>query len=79
MLPARFAPVLFSLFVSGFMSCVVSGISTLRVLGLSEGFFGAWMSSWTFSWAVAFPVIFFVAPLTRKLVERMVKKPGQGA
>ncbi|QBF29832.1 DUF2798 domain-containing protein [Thalassococcus sp. S3] len=72
MLPARFAPVLFGLILSGLMSCIVSGIATLRALGLAEGAFGAWMTSWAFSWAVAFPVVLIVAPVTRRLVAKLV-------
>lgn len=68
MFPARFAPVLFGLILSGLMSCMVSGIATTRALGLVDGFFGQWMSSWTLSWAVAFPVVLFVAPITRRIV-----------
>ncbi len=73
MIPARFAPVLFGLILSGMMSCMVSGIATLRVLGFVDGFFGQWMTSWSFSWAVAFPVVLIVAPITRKLVAKMTR------
>ena len=73
MLPARFAPVLFGFLVSGMMSCIVSGIATLKALGLVDGLFGAWMASWAFSWAIAFPTILVVAPLVRRLVARLTK------
>ncbi|MCE8007405.1 DUF2798 domain-containing protein [Aestuariivita sp.] len=73
MLPARFAPILFGFLVSGLMSCVVSGIATVKALGMVEGVFGAWMVSWSFSWAVAFPTILVVAPLVRRLVARLTK------
>lgn len=68
MFPARFAPILFGLILSGLMSCMVSGIATLRAVGLVPGLFSQWMTSWAFSWAVAFPVVLVVAPFTRKLV-----------
>lgn len=68
MFPARFAPVLFGFFLSGLMSSIVSGISTLRVAGLTPAFPAQWGASWLFSWAVAFPVVLIVAPLARKLV-----------
>jgi len=73
MFPARFAPVLFGLILSGLMSCMVSGIATTRALGLADGFFGQWMISWAFSWAVAFPVVLVVAPITRKLVAALTR------
>lgn len=75
MFPARFAPVLFGLILSGLMSCMVSGISTLRAVGLAEGFFAKWMTSWAVSWAVAFPVVLVVAPVTRRIVGLLVRAP----
>jgi hypothetical protein len=73
MIPARFAPVVFGFILSGLMSCMVSGIATVRALGLVQGFFGEWMSSWVFSWAIAFPVVLVVAPVTRRMVSVLVK------
>lgn len=73
MIPARFAPVLFGLILSGLMSCIVSGISTLRVLGLTDGVFGGWMMAWAYSWAVAFPTVLVVAPIARRMVARLVR------
>jgi len=73
MIPARYAPVLFGLMLSGMMSCVVSGIATLKALGFVDGLFLQWMSSWAFSWAVAFPTVLVVAPFARRTVARMTK------
>lgn len=71
MIPARFAPIVFGFMVSGMMSCVVSGIATLKALGFVEDLFSQWMSAWVFSWSVAFPTIWIVAPLVRRMVARM--------
>ena len=73
MIPARFAPVLFGLILSGLMSLLVSGVSTLRVTGLDAGFPGRWMGAWAFGWAVAFPTVLVVAPLARRLVARLTR------
>jgi len=73
MLPAKFAPILFSFILSIMMSCVVSGIATYNVLGLLDGFFNFWMMAWLKSWLVAFPSILVVAPLTRRLVGKLTK------
>ncbi len=73
MIPARFAPIVFGLMVSGLMSCVVSGIATLRALGFVDGIFGQWMTSWAFSWSVAFPTILIVAPIARRVVARVTR------
>ena len=72
MFPARFAPILFGLILSGLMSLMVSGLSTFRALGLVDGFFGTWMGNWAISWAIAFPVVLVVAPITRRIVAKLV-------
>ncbi|HYW55390.1 MAG TPA: DUF2798 domain-containing protein [Polaromonas sp.] len=74
MLPAKFAPALIALLLSGMMSLVVSGISTLRNAGLVEAFASLWMNAWMPSWLIAFPVVMVVAPLARRIVGTMVKK-----
>lgn len=68
MFPAKFAPMLFSLILSGLMSLLVSGISTLRAAGPVAGFAGIWLSAWLTAWLFAFPVVMLVAPLSRKAV-----------
>jgi hypothetical protein len=73
MIPARFAPVLFGLILSGLMSFIVSGVATFRALGLPPGFMLAWVGAWLPSWAVAFPVVLVVAPITRRIVAMLVK------
>jgi Protein of unknown function (DUF2798) len=76
MFPARFAPVLFGFILSGLMSCMVSGIATLRAVGLADGFGVQWMTSWVVSWGIAFPVVLVVAPITRKIVARLIRPAG---
>ncbi len=71
-LPARFAPALLGLVLSGLMSLVVSGIATWRVAGASPGFVQAWMGAWLAAWLVAFPVVLVVAPFARRLVVKVV-------
>ncbi|SFJ40664.1 DUF2798 domain-containing protein [Jannaschia pohangensis] len=71
MIPARFAPVLFGLILSGLMSLLVSGVATFRALGLIDGFIGLWLGAWLAAWAIAFPAVLIVAPITRRLVARL--------
>ncbi|MDQ1848835.1 DUF2798 domain-containing protein [Gemmobacter fulvus] len=78
MIPARFAPILFGLILSGLMSCIVSGIATLRALGAVDGFVAAWMGSWVVAWAIAFPTVLLVAPLTRRIVALLTAAPQRG-
>ena len=73
MIPARFAPIVFGFILSGLMSLMVSGIATFRALSSDEAFLPAWMGSWLSAWLVAFPAVLVVAPLTRRLVAKLVK------
>lgn len=73
MIPARFAPILFGLILSGLMSFIVSGLSTYRALGFVEGFVHIWTGNWAVSWAIAFPTVLVVAPITRKIVAKLVR------
>ncbi len=74
MIPARFAPMLFGLILSGLMSFVVSGIATLRAVGMGAGFADVWVNAWLTAWLFAFPIVLFAAPLTRRLVARMTRQ-----
>ncbi|MGB1234433.1 MAG: DUF2798 domain-containing protein [Planktomarina sp.] len=70
MIPTQFAPVLFGFILSGLMSCIVSGIATLRATGM-DFTLSLWGSSWITSWIVAFPAVLIVAPIARRLVTRL--------
>jgi hypothetical protein len=74
MISRKFEPVVFGLLLSGLMSLVVSGISTLSTLGLQAGFLGSWTRAWLTAWLIAFPVVLAAAPLVRRFVQRMVDR-----
>jgi hypothetical protein len=71
MIPKKYAPILFGLMLSGLMSLLVSGISTVRAIGMPPGFVGTWLGAWLTAWAIAFPSVLVVAPITRRLVDRL--------
>ena len=73
MFPQRAKPYLFGLILSGMMSSFVTLIATWRAIGLSDGFLGIWMGSWVTSWAVAFPLVLILAPLTHKIVAKLIR------
>lgn len=73
MIPQKLEPVLFGFILSGLMSFVVSGISTL-ITGPGSGFVGLWTSSWLTSWLFAFPIVLMAAPLTRRIVRGLIKQ-----
>ena len=71
MIPARYSHILFGFILSGLMSCIVSGLSTVRALGLGPHFPMLWAGNWAVSWALAFPTVLVVAPITRRIVARL--------
>lgn len=79
MLPARYAPVLFGIILSGLMSLLVSAISTLHAVGAGTGFLKVWISAWLTAWLVAFPAVLLAAPLTRRLVEQLIGSSRAGS
>jgi hypothetical protein len=71
-LPARYASLVLPFFLTCVMTCVVSGISTLRVAGIGPGVLGTWLVSWGMSWAVAYPTMLLVLPVVKKMVAALV-------
>lgn len=74
MIPRRFEPVLFGWVLSGLMSLVVSGISTLLAAGAAPGFARLWLGAWLAAWLVAFPVVLVAAPLARRAVQTLLAR-----
>jgi phosphotransferase system glucose/maltose/N-acetylglucosamine-specific IIC component len=74
--PHRWTPILVAFFLTCFMTFIVSGISTLRVMGFVPEMLDKWLSNWLFSWAVAFPFATFVLPMVRRLVALIVAPPA---
>ncbi len=81
MIPQRYEHVVFGLILSGLMSFIVSGISTVLALGFAPDFLMRWIGSWLPSWAVAFPAVLIVAPVARRIVGALVRRESaeQGA
>lgn len=69
----RQAPVVMALLLSIAMTMVVSGVSTLRGVGLGPGFMSVWLSAWGLSWVVAFPTLLVLLPLARTLTTALCR------
>lgn len=73
-IPNRFAPFLFPLLLSGFMTFLITGISMLRVLGIDAlvtnpgNFLQTWMKAYLSSWLIAYPILLLVIPIVRRMV-----------
>lgn len=73
-LPARSLSYVLPLIISIMMSCVVSGVATLRSIGFREDFFHVWLTAWPVSWIVAYPVLMLVLPLAKRIAFMIVEK-----
>jgi hypothetical protein len=74
-LPARYGAIVVPLILSILMTFIVSGISTVKSLGLSAGVLPAWLAAWGLSWVVAFPTLIVVLPFVRRLAAVVVEAP----
>ncbi|MEO0357560.1 MAG: DUF2798 domain-containing protein [Pseudomonadota bacterium] len=72
MIPVKYAHILFGFVLSGLMSCLVSGISTLRATG-ADFTLVLWGGNWIASWIVAFPAVLIVAPIARRVVAKLTR------
>lgn len=73
MIPARYAQVLFAFLLSIFMSFIITFVATIRTIGPESAFIPTWFGTWLSAWIVAFPTVMIVAPVTRRLVAKLVK------
>lgn len=74
-LPARFLLPVTGFILSGIMTIVISGISTLLALGPGAEFLARWPIAWISSWVIAFPTVLVVLPFVRRIVARIVAPP----
>lgn len=75
--PRRFESIAFGFLLSGFMSFLVSGLTTALAIGAGADFPSIWITSWISSWAVAFPSVLIVAPIVRKILGLIVKSSAE--
>ena len=58
---------------SFFMTFLVSGVATIRAIGLVPGVIGTWMVSWIISWAIAFPTMLVMMPRVRRWLGYLIE------
>ena len=71
-LPVRYAAVLTPFLLTGIMTGIISGISTLRALGFAPGVLVLWCEAWLLSWLVAFPLMTVLLPLVQRAVRLLL-------
>lgn len=72
-LPAPWARFVMPFFLSVVMTCVISGVSSLRGVGLTAAFVPLWLASWSLSWVFAYPTLLVVLPLARRATTAFVR------
>ena len=68
-----FGPSVFALIMSGIMSLFVTGVTTLKVVGVFDGFFGLWLNAWGLAWMIAFPTLLIGRPIVTRFVASLVQ------
>ncbi|MBV8407590.1 MAG: DUF2798 domain-containing protein [Alphaproteobacteria bacterium] len=71
-LPPHFHRAALAAGTSFFMTFLVSGVSTWRVLGWDTAMIRNWMASWMVSWAIAAPTMYFMMPVVRRAIGRLI-------
>lgn len=74
MIPRKFEPVLSGFILSGLMSVVVYGLSTLKITGPGPDFVVHWTGSWLTAGLFEFPIVLLAAPFARRIVHALVKQ-----
>ena len=78
-IPARHTWLVMPAVLALLMTFVVSGIATLRAIGLAPDFLTKWMGSWLISYIVAYPTLLTVQPIVRRIMGAIMEKPaGKG-
>jgi hypothetical protein len=73
-LPHHFHRAALAVGTSFFMTLLVSGVSTWRVLGWDAAMIRNWMISWMISWVIAAPTMYFMMPVVRRTIGRVVRE-----
>ena len=76
-LPPKYAAVMMPFVLSIIMTCIISGVSTIKSLGFSAAALATWPSAWGISWLIAFPTLLVVLPIVRRIVSLLVEAPDK--
>ena len=74
-LPARCHKYALPLGTSFFMTFLVTGVATYRVLGWDKAMIEMWFTSWMIAWAIAAPTMYFAMPLVRRALSKVIEEP----
>jgi hypothetical protein len=74
MIPKKYEVILFAFFMSLFMSGFMSLIITYINLGFVDSFIIIWLEAYWKAFLIAFPTIIIVVPFVKKAVGRLLVK-----
>jgi hypothetical protein len=74
-IPARYGWLVMPAILALLMTCVVSGISTLRAIGFTPDFASKWLGAWLISYVVAYPTLILVQPVVRRIMAAIMTPP----
>ncbi len=74
-LPARFAPIAFSFYMSAMVALIMSAVLTAVNTGGGDGFVWRVAGAYLVAWPVAFVCVMAVRPLVVRLVQLTVMPP----
>ena len=74
-LPARCHKYALPLGTAFFMTFLVTGVATYRVLGWDKAMIEMWFTSWMIAWAIAAPTMYFAMPLVRRALSKVIEEP----
>lgn len=74
-IPARYTWLVTPAIMALMMTFVVSGVSTVKAVGIPPDFVTKWMSAWLWSYIIAFPTLLAVLPTVKRIVTAVVEAP----
>ena len=72
-LPSRYHKYALPVGTTFFMTFLVTGVATWRVLGWDRTMFEMWLSSWMIALAIAAPTMFVMMPVVRRALSRVIE------
>lgn len=73
MISKKYEQIVFAFLMALFMSCFMSLVVSIFNVGWVNGIIAIWLKAWGFAFCVAFPTVVLVAPIARKFVSLLVE------
>ncbi len=74
MFDKKYEDFIFSLFMSLFISAIMSFAISVINLGFKEDMLFIWLNAYWKSFVLAFPITYFANPIVRKIIKKIIKE-----